>query len=375
MTMTNETAELPLNLHEYEAAARDVLSPMAFGFVAGGSGDEVTLHGNRAAFDRWRLLPRVLRGLREVSTVTSVLGQDITLSVLIAPSSLHRLCHDEGERATARAAKAAGTIYTLSTPASITIEEVAPEAGPWWFQLYVYRDRELTRDLVIRAAAAGASALVVTVDMPRLGRREADERNRFALPAGVTMVNIQVPASRPHEEADVGSGWVAAAPVVEPALTWNDLEWLASLSPLPVLLKGILHPADAVRAIEYGIRAILVSNHGGRQLDSAVAALDALPAVVEAVAGRVEVLVDGGVRRGTDVLKALALGARAVLIGRPIHWGLAVGGEAGVRHVLDLLRAELALDLMLCGVASPAEVNRSLIVPVDCGASPKSVLA
>jgi 4-hydroxymandelate oxidase len=211
--------------------------------------------------------------------------------------------------------------------------------------------------------AAGASALVVTVDMPRLGRREADERNRFALPAGVTMANIQMPASRHHEEADAGSGWVAAAPVVEPALTWDDLEWLASLSPLPVLLKGILHPADAVRAIEYGIRAILVSNHGGRQLDSAVAALDALPAVVEAVAGRVEVLVDGGVRRGTDVLKALALGARAVLIGRPIHWGLAVGGEAGVRHVLELLRAELALDLMLCGVASPAEVNRSLIVP------------
>ena len=362
MTMTNETAELPLNLHEYEAAARDVLSPMAFDFVAGGSGDEVTLHGNRAAFDRWRLLPRVLRGLREVSTATSVLGQDITLPVLIAPSSLHRLCHDEGERATARAAKAAGTIYTLSTPASITIEEVAPEAGPWWFQLYVFADRSFTRDLVARAMAAGASALVVTVDMPLLGRREADERNHFALPPDVTMVNIQVPASRLYEGANAGSGWVAAIPLVEPALTWDDLEWLASLSPMPVLLKGILHPEDAVRALEYGTQAILVSNHGGRQLDSAVAALDALPAVVEAVAGRVEVLVDGGVRRGTDVLKALALGARAVLIGRPIHWGLAVGGEAGVRHVLELLRAELALDLMLCGLASPAEVDRSLIV-------------
>ena len=263
----------------------------------------------------------------------------------------------------------------MSTPASITIEEVAPEAGPWWFQLYVFADRSFTRDLVARAMAAGASALVVTVDMPRLGRREADERNRFALPAGVTMANIQVPASRLHEEVDAGSGWVAAAPVVEPALTWDDLEWLASLSPLPVLLKGILHPADAVRAIEYGIRAILVSNHGGRQLDNAVAALDALPAVVEAVAGRVEVLVDGGVRRGTDVLKALALGARAVLIGRPIHWGLAVGGEAGVRHVLELLRAELALDLMLCGLASPDKVDRSLLVPVVCGASPKSAWA
>ena len=358
-----------LNLHEYEAAARDLLPPMVFDFVAGGSGDEVTLRGNRAAFDRWRLLPRVLRGLRDASTATSVLGQEIALPVLIAPSSLHRLCHDEGERATARAAKAAGTIYTLSTPASIAIEEVAPEAGPWWFQLYVFRDRGLTRDLVARAAAAGASALVVTVDTPLLGRREADERHHFALPPGVTMPNVQLPARRHSAEAGASAGWITAAPAVESALTWDDLDWLASLSPLPILLKGILHSDDAVRAVEYGTRAILVSNHGGRQLDSAVAALDALPAVVAAVGGRAEVLLDGGVRRGTDILKALACGARAVLIGRPIHWGLAVGGEAGVRHVLELLRAELALDLMLCGLASPAEVNRSLLVPmpVVCG--------
>src|SRR5215211_5193573 len=363
MTATDETTALPLNLHEYEAAARDVLSPMAFDFVAGGSGDEVTLHGNRAAFDRWRLLPRVLRGLREVSTATSVLEKDITLPVLIAPSSLHRLCHDEGERATARAAKAAGTIYTMSTPASVAIEDVASEAGPWWFQLYVFSDRGLTRDLVVRAASAGASALVVTVDMPLLGRREADDRNRFALPPGVTMANIVDRAPRLSVETDAGSGLVAASPMLESALTWDDLEWLASLSSVPLLLKGILHPADALRAVEYGTQAILVSNHGGRQLDSAVATLDALPAVVEAVAGRAEVLVDGGVRRGTDVLKALALGARAVLIGRPIHWGLAVGGEAGVRHVLELLRAELAIDLLLCGLAAPAEVDRSLLVP------------
>ena len=194
---TSDAAPLPpLNLHEYETAARALLAPMAFDFVAGGSGDEVTLRGNRAAFDRWRLLPRVLRGLHDVSTATSVLGQDIALPVLIAPSSLHRLCHDEGERATARAAKAAGTIYTLSTPSSIALEEVAPEAGPWWFQLYVYRDRGLTRDLVARAASAGASAIAVTVDMPALGRREADERNRFTLPPGVTMPNIQLPAPR-----------------------------------------------------------------------------------------------------------------------------------------------------------------------------------
>jgi 4-hydroxymandelate oxidase len=363
---TSDAAPLPpLNLHEYETAARALLAPMAFEFVAGGSGDEVTLRGNRAAFDRWRLLPRVLRGVRDVSTATSVLGQDIALPVLIAPSSLHRLCHDEGERATARAAKAAGTIYTMSTPASLAIEAVAPEAGPWWFQLYVYQDRGLTRDLVARAAAAGASALVVTVDMPALGRREADERNRFALPPGVTMPNVQLPAPRLSAETGASAEWLTAVPVVESALTWDDLDWLASLSSLPVIPKGILHPDDAVRAVDHGARAVIVSNHGGRQLDSAVAALDALPAVVEAIAGRVEVLVDGGVRRGTAVLTALALGARAVLIGRPIHWGLAVGGESGVRHVLELLRAELALDLLLCGLANPGEVDRSLLVPSD----------
>src|SRR5215218_9656446 len=365
MTATDETTALPLNLHEYEAAARVALSPMAWNYVAGGSGDQVTLRGNRAAFDRWRLLPRMLRGLREVSTATTVLGQPIALPVLVAPSGRHRLCHDEGERATARAARAAETIYTMSTAATLAIEEVAPEAGPWWFQVYVYRDRGLTRELVIRAATAGASALVVTVDVPMRGRREAEQRTRFAMPPGVATALLAAPEGTLGPAATTGTAVAAEINAVfDPTLNWDDLERLASLSPLPVLLKGILHPEDAVRALEYGAHAILVSNHGGRQLDSAVAALDALPAVVEAVAGRVEVLVDGGVRRGTDVLKALALGARAVLIGRPIHWGLAVNGEAGVRHVLELLRAELALDLILCGVASPAEVNRSLIVPV-----------
>jgi len=364
MTATDETTALPLNLHEYEAAARTVLSPMAWHYVAGGSGDQVTLRGNRAAFDRWRLLPRILRGLREVSTATTVLGQPIALPVLVAPSGRHRLCHDEGERATARAARAAGTIYTMSTAATLAIEEVAPEAGPWWFQLYVYRDRGLTRELVMRAAAAGASALVVTVDVPIRARREAEERTRFAMPLGVATALLAVPEGTLAPDAGRHNSVAAEINAVfDPALNWDDLDWLASLLPLPILLKGVLHPADAARALEYGTRAILVSNHGGRQLDSAVAALDALPGVVEAVAGRAEVLVDGGVRRGTDVLKALALGARAVLIGRPIHWGLAVDGEAGVRHVLELLRAELALDLMLCGLASPAEVNRSLIVP------------
>ncbi len=364
MTATGETVAVPLNLHEYEAAAREVLSPMAWDYVAGGSGDEVTLRGNRAAFDRWRLVPRVLRGLHEVSTATTVVGQDISLPVLIAPSGRHRLCHDEGERATARAARAAGTIYTMSTAATIAIEEVAAQAGPWWFQLYVYRDRGFTRELVTRAAAAGASALVVTVDVPMRGRREAEERTHFTMPPGVATALLAVPEGMLVPAATNGNSVAAEVNAVfDPALTWDDLAWLASLSPLPILLKGLLHPDDAERAVAHGVRAVIVSNHGGRQLDSAVAALDALPAVVEAVGGRVEVLLDGGVRRGTDILKALALGARAVLIGRPIHWGLVVGGEAGVRHVLELLRAELALDLMLCGLTSAMEITRELLVP------------
>jgi 4-hydroxymandelate oxidase len=355
---------LPLNLHEYEAAAQALLSAAAWHYAAAGSGDEATVRANRAGFDRWRLLPRVLRGIREVSTATTVLGHEIALPVLVAPSGRHRLYHDDGERATARAARAAGTIYVLSTISTFTIEEVAPEAGPWWFQLYVYRDRGMTRDLLKRATAAGASAVVVTVDVPQRARREAEERAQPVLPAGVTVANLA--ATGPPLQVGAASAFgrdVNAA--FDPALTWDDLEWLASLSPLPILLKGILHPADAVRALEYGARAILVSNHGGRQLDHAVASLDALPAVVDAVAGRAEILLDGGIRRGTDILKALALGARAVLVGRPIHWGLAVAGEEGVRHVLDLLRAELALDLTLCGLPSPAAVDRALLVPAE----------
>ncbi len=374
MAIAGTTTDLPLNLHEYEVAARELLPPHVWHYVAGGSGDEVTVRANRDAFARWRLLPRVLAGLREVATATTVLGQEIALPVVIAPSGRHRLCHDEGERATARAAKAAGTIYTMSSASSFVIEEIAPEAGPWWFQLYVFTDRGFTRDLAERAAAAGASALVVTVDVPVRARREGETRSRFAVSSGMAMA--QLPTTQGEQPpATIDAAATSVPTTFDPAFAWRDLDWLASLASLPILLKGILHPDDAVRAIDHGALGVIVSNHGGRQLDSAVAALDALPAVAEAIAGRVEVLLDGGIRRGTDVLTALALGARAVLIGRPTHWGLAVGGEAGVHHVLELLRAELALDLLLCGLASPAEVTRSLLVPADTPVgSPKEVL-
>ncbi len=374
MATAGTTTDLPLNLHEYEVAARELLPPHVWHYVAGGSGDEVTVRANRDAFARWRLMPRVLAGLREVSTATTVLGQEIALPVVIAPSGRHRLCHDEGERATARAAKAAGTIYTMSSASSFVIEEIAPEAGPWWFQLYVFTDRGFTRDLAERAAAAGASALVVTVDVPVRARREGETRSRFAVSSGMAMA--QLPTTQGEQPpATIDAAATSVPTTFDPAFAWRDLDWLASLASLPILLKGILHPDDAVRAIDHGARGVIVSNHGGRQLDSAVAALDALPAVAEAIAGRVEVLLDGGIRRGTDVLTALALGARAVLIGRPTHWGLAVGGEAGVHHVLELLRAELALDLLLCGLASPAEVTRDWLVPADTPVgSPKEVL-
>ncbi len=355
--------DLPINVHDYEAAAQAMLSPMMYGYVAGGSDDEITLRANREAFNRWRFLPRMLRGLSESSTATTVLGHEVSMPILLSPSGLHRVAHEEGELATARAAKAAGTIYTMSTAATYTMEETAKEAGAWWFQLYILVDRGLTKALVERAVAAGASALVVTVDVPVLGRREADERNRFELPPGMTVANLRSPDHDLMPAGEQGSGltsYVGAA--WDPQITWDDLDWLASISGLPVIPKGILHPDDARLAFEHGASSLIVSNHGGRQLDGAIASLDALPAIVDAVGDRGEILIDGGFRRGTDVLKALALGARAALIARPVYWGLAVGGSAGVRHILDLLRAELALDLLLCGLASPAEVTREILV-------------
>jgi 4-hydroxymandelate oxidase len=340
----------PVNLLEYEEAARAMLPPEIFDIVASGAEDLVTLRANRAAFDQWRLLPRMWRGHTRVDLTTTVVGQEIAMPIMLAPVSTQRLLHDQGELASAAAARRAGTIFTLGACASTTIEDVAAVAGPWWFQLYLFRDREISRDMVLRAAARGASALVITIDSPTLGRHEAVERNRVNWPESATTF------------ANVVPGAMAGA-VHDPAQNWNDLEWVATLTSLPIILKGVLDPDDARIAFDFGARAIVVSNHGGRQLDSAIASLDALPAVVEATAGRGEVLIDGGFRRGTDVLKALALGARAVMLGRPFLWGLAVGGEDGVLSVLEMLRDEVARDMMLGGRGSMTEVDRSFIVP------------
>jgi isopentenyl diphosphate isomerase/L-lactate dehydrogenase-like FMN-dependent dehydrogenase len=332
----------PINVWDYERLAEEKLDANALAYFAGGAGDEVTLRENVASFERLKLRPRVLVDVGAVSTATSVLGTDVALPVLIAPLALQRMAHPDGELGTARAAAAAGTIIFLSTAATVRPAEIAAAApdGTRWFQVYVFADRSITRDLVEEACANGYSALVLTVDTPFLGRRERDLRVEFKIPEGIT------------PSGDIfGEGF-------DTAFSWRDLEWLSGFGP-PVVVKGILTAEDAHLACEHGAAAVVVSNHGGRQLDSVPASIEALPEVVEAVDGRAEVLLDGGVRRGTDVLKALALGARAVLIGRAMLWGLAVDGEQGVARVLELLRAEIELCLALLGCASPQDVTRA----------------
>lgn len=328
----------PINIHDYEILARERLSPGAWAYYSSGAGDEVTLREERAAFERLRLLPRVLRGVTSADLRTTVLGAPVEMPVLVAPTAQRALAHPEGELPAARAAGEAGTLMALSTVVSRSLEEVAGvAAGPLWFQLYVYQGaRELAERLVRRAERAGYHAIVLTVDAPRFGRKERELRPGTDLPPDLRLAHFE-------GEPDV-------LRYLEPeALSWEDVAWLRSVSGLPVVIKGILHPEDAALAVESGAAGVVVSTHGGRQLDGVPASIEALPAVVEAVGGRAEVYLDGGVRRGTDVLKALALGARAVFVGRPVLWGLAVDGAAGVRRVLELLREELDLAMVLAG--------------------------
>jgi 4-hydroxymandelate oxidase len=357
--------DAPLTVADYEALARARLDRGAFDYFAGGAGDERTLAMNVSAFDRWVLRPRVLVDARAIDTATTVLGQPLPAPILLAPTALQRLAHPEGERATARAAAALGTVFVLSTVASTSIEDVAAEVeGPRWFQLYVYKDPGITRDMVQRAERAGYRALVLTVDTPRLGRRERDARNRFALPEGIEPANFtalhHLVAARAMREGH--SPFAAQVEeLFDPSLDWDRLAWLMSLTRLPLLLKGVMTPEDARRAVQAGVAGIIVSNHGGRQLDGAEATIVALPRVAEAVSGAVPVLMDGGIRRGAHVLTALGLGAQAVLIGRPYLWGLAVNGEQGVRDVYDLLRTELELAMALSGRTSIGAIDRTLV--------------
>jgi 4-hydroxymandelate oxidase len=354
----------PINLDDYERLARERLSQTVFDYYVGGAGDELTVRENRLAWQQLRLRPRVLVdvGTRELGT--TVLGQPISFPVLTAPCAFNALAHADGELAVARAATAAGIVQVVSTAGTYSLEDVAAAApnGARWFQLYCYRDRDVTAGLVERAVKAGYRALCLTVDAPLVGRRERDARNRFGLPPGMTWKNLESVGLDRMEVREEGSALVQyISEIWDPALTWEAIDWLASLSPLPLVIKGILTADDARRAVDHGAAAIVVSNHGGRQLDGTLTSGEALLEVVDAVGDRTEILVDGGIRRGTDVLKALALGARAVLIGRPYLWALAVGGQADVEHMLALLRDELDLDMALAGRPTIASIDRTLV--------------
>jgi 4-hydroxymandelate oxidase len=347
-----------LTIEDFESAARQRLPQMVFDYYAGGAGDEWTLRANRRAFERWVVRHRVLVDVSTLDTRTSVLGHQVSMPILLAPTALQRLAHPDGELATARAALAMDTVMMVSTIATVALEQVAETGVQRWFQLYVLKDHGFTEELVRRAHAAGYSALVLTVDTPLLGRRLRDERNRFSLPEGVEMANLEG-SGLPHSPGSGLSSFFLSRH--DDALTWGDLEWLRSISPLPLLLKGVVTAEDAALAVGAGVAGIVVSNHGGRQLDGSPATIDALPEVVEAVGGRADVIMDGGIRRGTDVVKALALGARAVCVGRPYLWGLATGGEAGVLQVLRLLRDDLLLSMALAGRPTVGSIDRSTV--------------
>lgn len=352
-----------INLHDFEVAGQPRLTSNALDYYRSGANDGHTLSNNQAAFARLRLRPRMLNDVSHVRLETSVLGLPLSAPIGFAPSAFHGLAHPDAELATVRACAAAGRVMTLSTLSNTSIEEVAAQAdGRLWFQLYLYRDRELARALVERAGAAGARALVLTVDTPRLGRREANERNGFVLPPHLGMPNVGSREQMSQIDAEGGSQLAEYfAELIDPSLSWRDVEWLRGITDLPIVLKGILTAEDAELAVQHGAAAIWVSNHGGRQLDTAVASIEALPEVVQAVDGRAEVYLDGGIRRGTDVLKALALGARAVFLGRPVLYGLACGGEAGVSRMLDLLTEELRLAMALSGQSDVAGLSPALV--------------
>ena len=353
-----------VNLHAWETAASRCLPRMVFDYFAGGAGDEILLRTARSAWDDIALRYRVLRDVSERSLRVSVLGHDLEWPVLVAPMAFQRLAHPDGELGTARAAAATGTGMILSTLSTTRLEEVRQATpGPFWFQLYIYRDRSATEALVRRAEAAGCTALVLTVDSPMLGRRERDLLNGFHVPADMPVPNL---SGDPRAAlADAVDATSALATFVsrhwDASINWADLAWLRSITTVPILVKGIVRGDDACRALEHGAAGVIVSNHGGRQLDTAIPTARALPEVADAMQGEGVLLVDGAIRRGTDIVKALAMGASAVLLGRPVLWGLAVGGAAGAERVLQLLKDECDLALALAGCRTPHEATRDLI--------------
>nr|WDD38955.1 peroxisomal (S)-2-hydroxy-acid oxidase [Fagopyrum tataricum] len=350
------------NITEYEAIAKEKLPKMVYDYYASGAEDQWTLRENRNAFSRILFRPRILIDVSHINLATTVLGFNISMPIMIAPTAMMKMAHPTGESAVARAASAAGTIMTLSSWATSSVEEVAATGpGIRFFQLYVYKDRNVVLQLVRRAERAGFKAIALTVDTPRLGRREADIKNRFALPAGLTLKNFEgLDLGKIDKTNDSGlSSYVASQ--VDQTLNWEDVKWLQSITTLPILVKGVITAEDAKLAVEVGASGIIVSNHGARQLDYVPATITALEEVVKAAQGRVPVFLDGGVRRGTDVFKALALGASGVFIGRPVLFCLAADGEAGVRKGLQMIRDEFELTMALSGCRSLKEITRNHI--------------
>ena len=353
-------AVIPADLFDYARLAPAHMSSIGWEYVSGGAADELTLRWNRDSYDRIRLRPRILVDVSRIDTRITLFGHELPFPILLAPTAYHKLAHAEGEIATAKGAGAAGATFVVSTSATTSLEDIAQVATrPLWFQLYVQPDREFTRELVRRAESTGCQALVVTVDSPVLGPRYRETRTKFALPPGVERANLKglktaTGGQRPSESTIYSA-------LLDPKLTWKEIEWLRSLTKLPMLLKGVLNADDAVRGVQLGASGIIVSNHGGRNLDTLPATIDALPEVAARVAGRVPVLVDGGIRRGTDVLKAIAFGASAVLIGRPYLYGLAVGGADGVARVVNILRRELEMAMALTGRTAIAQIDQTVI--------------
>jgi 4-hydroxymandelate oxidase len=348
--MSDAALRPPINVADFEHAARALIEPGAWDYYAGGAGDERSLADNLRAWDRIGLRPRILVDVASRDLSTTVFERRLGHPVIVAPMAAHDLAHADAERATARGAAAAGALYTLSTISSVPMEEVAAAApdAPRWFQLYAPADRAACRALVERAAAAGYDAVAVTVDLPIPGNRERDLRNAFVLHMGA-----HLPEDQPTDERGI---------IVLPTFGWDDLAWLRSVCPIPLVAKGVLRADDAARAVDVGCDGIWVSNHGGRQLDTSVAGIDALPEIAAAIGERAVLIVDGGVRRGIDVVKGLALGADLVAVGRPVLWGLAVDGEAGVQRVLEILRDELSLAMALAGCRTIGEITPDLVV-------------
>lgn len=351
-------------VNDYEAYARPRMTANAWAYMAGGAADELTLRDNSAAFARLKLRGRVLADLRGGHTRLELFGQSLECPIFIAPVAYQKLVHPDGEIASVLAASAVRTGMVLSTQSSSLLEEVARHAqSPLWFQLYIQPDRDFTRALIQRAEAAGYQALVVTVDAPVNGLRNREQRAGFVLPEGIEAINLRGMRSLHQPPGQIGSNVLFGSPLLETAIGWADIRWLRAQTRLPILLKGILHPEDARRAIEEGADGLIVSNHGGRTLDTLPATLDVLAEIAQSVQSRVPLLMDGGIRRGSDIFKALALGADAVLVGRPCIFALATAGALGVTHVLHLLRAELEVSMALTGCRTLSDIDRTCLWP------------